>query len=84
MKIKNENVFLDALLIIVAVVGLFLIFHKYNDMQITQQNTEICVSSGYTCYLDGEIIDGSKIDLSEYISKINDSTKEIYLARRHK
>lgn len=40
------------------------------------------LASGYTVYVDGQEADSSKIDIEQYVHKINDETKEIYLTRR--
>lgn len=70
-------------LIVVAVLGLSLVIHSYYRTTNTRDHAEESIRNAeYSCYLDGEVVDGSKVDLSSYNIEVNDAKKEVYLSKR--
>lgn len=59
-----------------------------HEQEVENKNTEekynICVDAGYSVYMDGQKIDGSKIvfEADEYKVKFDDSNKEIILQEK--
>lgn len=56
----------------------------YNESEKCSKSIryETALSSGYEVYIDGALIDGTKIDVNQYRMTINEDNKEIYLAPR--
>ena len=54
-----------------------------------RKETREAIDAGYECYYDGELVDGTKLVLNNYIAEINHEdkvvllTKRVYYPRRH-
>lgn len=80
---NKDSQLIYIVLIVIAVLGLSLVIHSYYRTTNTRDHAEESIRNAeYTCYLDGELIDGSKVDFSSYNIEVNDSKKEVYLSTK--
>lgn len=83
MKAYNRTIYIFAAIIASVIVSFCtILFSQIRKQDVADAHIKTSISNGYTCYLDGEHVDGTKLDLSAYKIEINDEKEEVYITKR--
>ena len=77
---NNDKGFCVYILITSFVSFILILISLLNEDIHEQQIVELKISSGYNVYIDGQQIDGSNIDVSEYHHTVDDENKKILIS----